>query len=81
MASSALEPVAAPVIVAGEKAAVTPLGRPETDKAIAELKPFCVVVATVRLAALPWMTVAVLALAGQDNVGTTRVTDRGSFAV
>ena len=50
----ALVPPAVPAIVAGENAAVTPLGKPVTVKATVELKPFLRCrAATFRLVALP----------------------------
>lgn len=48
-----LAPAVAPAIVAGEKTAAAPVGRPETDSAIVELKRFSGVVSMTTSAALP----------------------------
>ena len=56
-------------MLAGAKVAVTPFGRPLTEKATAEWKPFCAVVERVMDAALPAVTLALVALGDRVKVG------------
>lgn len=49
-------PLPGAAIVAGLKLAVTPLGRPEIERATEELNPLETVVEIVLVAELPWVT-------------------------
>jgi hypothetical protein len=78
---SMLEPPAAPLIVAGENAAATPAGCPVTVRATTELKPFCGVMETKTLAALPASALTDVAPAETVNEGAGMITVIGSVAV
>jgi hypothetical protein len=76
-----LEAAAVPLRDVAEKAAVTPLGRPAIDRAIAELKPFDGDVATVSFTLLPALTFSDAELGVSVNVGAGITTEMASFAV
>jgi hypothetical protein len=57
------------VALAGLKAAVTPLGRPDADSATLPVNPFCGVIVTVLVPAAPWMTVALVGDAERVKFG------------
>lgn len=49
--------VLVPVVLVGLKAAVTPLGKPDADRATLELKPFCGLIVIVLVPLVPWVIV------------------------
>jgi len=61
--------VLAPVVLAGLKDAVTPLGIPEADKLTLPLKPFCGVTVTVAVPLAPCVIARLLGDAESVNVG------------
>lgn len=64
-------PVPGAAMEAGLKVAVTPEGRPDADRVIAELKPPVAVVETVLLAALPWFMLTAAGVAVTMKSGVT----------
>jgi hypothetical protein len=66
-----LLPLPGAVMLVGAKFAVTPLGRPDTDRAMAELNPFPTVVVKVICAELPVATLAFEGLADNVKVAKT----------
>ena len=76
-----LEAAAAPLMDAGENAAVTPAGRPETDSAKAALKPFWGVAETTTCAELPWRALSDAVFVAMVNVGVGTATEIASVAV
>lgn len=75
----ALVPV--PLMVAGVKVAVTPVGRPETTSATAELKPFCGVTVRLTEPEAPGARESEVALAENAKLGAVTTTGTRTVAV
>jgi hypothetical protein len=65
---------AVPLMLAGVKVAVTPAGRPETESATAELKPFCGVSERFNEAVLPGTKDSDVALTASAKLGAVTTT-------
>ena len=76
-----LEPLPGAAILVGEKPAVTFVGRPLTDRVTAELNPLTIALASVILAGLPTVTLALVALDVSVKLGTTTVRLSGKVCV
>ncbi len=70
---SVLLPVPGDAMLAGENFAVTPVGRPVTDSVIADLNQLITAVLYVIAVELPAVTVALVALAVNEKLGTITV--------
>ncbi len=70
---SVLLPLPGDAMLAGENAAVTPLGDPVTDRATAALKPVCPAVVNFRVAGVPTVSVLEVALGVSVKFGTSTV--------
>ena len=68
-------PPAAGVTGLGENAAVTPLGRPETLRLVAELNPFRLPTVTVLVPLAPWITVSEVGEAPSEKSGAGAVVE------
>lgn len=80
MSVNVLVPLPGAAMLAGEKPAVTPFGRPLTDSVTAELSPLLVVVSVI-LAGLPTITFALVTLDVSVMLGTATVRLRGEGLV
>ena len=76
-----LFPLPGAVILAGEKVAVTPLGRPLTEKVIAELNPLTTVVANANEADPPGATLALAGLMVMVKLRDATVTAKARVRV
>src|SRR6266849_6256219 len=65
--------VLVPMVLAGLKEAVTPLGRPEADKLTVPVKPFCGVSVMVLVPLAPWAMLRLLGEADRLNCGGGKV--------
>lgn len=72
---------AAPLMLAGVKVAVTPVGSPLTDRATAALKPFCGGAVTLKDAEAPSMIDKEVEAAERVNVGTTTTSETFTVAL
>lgn len=76
-----LEAEAAPLRLVGEKDAVTPVGRPDADKAIEAKAPFETALETVIWFELPVSTVSEVALAVNVRLGVGITSDTVTLSV
>jgi hypothetical protein len=67
---------AAPLTLAGENKAVTPAGKPETERPTVDENPFCGVMVNDTLLLVPRRSLAVVAVAAKTKVGTGTVSGR-----
>jgi len=70
-----------PLMLTGVKVAVTPVGRPETDSATAELKPFCGVSERLREVELPGIRESDVLLPDRAKLGAVTTTAICTVAV
>lgn len=78
---SVLLPEPGEAILAGVKVAVTPLGRPVTDRATVDLKPFCAAVVKVTGMEPPAVTMILVPLGVSVKVGDGTVSAREAVRV